>query len=165
MIDETTLAGKDITEVATAIVEEDGNVLIAKRNPDAPTYSGKWEFPGGKLESGEEPDECAYREFKEELDIRIVILDKLPRLVYTASDAIIVCHYFMALVPKGEKKPKLKVHSGINWVHPEELLHLDMLPSDYLMIPTLCAYMKNPITESQKTLYGRELPDGRSVLY
>jgi len=54
--------------VACALVDADNRVLIAKR-PEGKAMAGLWEFPGGKLEAGERPEEALVRELKEELDI------------------------------------------------------------------------------------------------
>ena len=59
-----------ITVSAVALVDHDGRVLISKR-PEGKHMSGFWEFPGGKLEIGETPEECLIREIKEEIDINL----------------------------------------------------------------------------------------------
>ena len=55
-----------MTIVTCAIIEKEGNVLIARRAVDQ-KLAGKWEFPGGKVEDGESPEECLKREIEEEL--------------------------------------------------------------------------------------------------
>ena len=58
-------------DVAAAVIENrEGRILIARRKPEI-TLGGYWEFPGGKIESGESPAECAARELREEMDIHI----------------------------------------------------------------------------------------------
>ncbi|GAB6157839.1 hypothetical protein JCM39194_10390 [Desulfotomaculum varum] len=59
-------------EVTAAIIINDGKVLIAKRAENQ-KLAGKWEFPGGKIESGETPEECLIREINEELGINIEV--------------------------------------------------------------------------------------------
>ena len=59
-------------QVAAAIIEKDSRILIAKRRK-GDTLGGKWEFPGGKIEPGETPEECLKRELKEEFDVETEI--------------------------------------------------------------------------------------------
>ena len=61
-------------QVAAAIIEKDGKILIAKRKKGS-SLAGKWEFPGGKIEPGESPEECLKREMKEEFDIEALAGD------------------------------------------------------------------------------------------
>src|SRR6201996_3626265 len=56
--------------VACALIDPDGRVLIAQR-PEGKAMAGLWEFPGGKMESGERPEDCLIRELKEELGITV----------------------------------------------------------------------------------------------
>lgn len=61
-------------EVIAAIITKSNNVLIARRAPNE-KLAGKWEFPGGKVEEGKTAEDCLYREFKEELDIKVKVND------------------------------------------------------------------------------------------
>ena len=61
-------------QVTAAIILKDNKVLIAQRSPDD-KLANKWEFPGGKIEHGESPQECLKREIREELDFEIEVLD------------------------------------------------------------------------------------------
>ena len=60
--------------VTAAVIERDGHILIAKRRQGS-RFAGKWEFPGGKLEKGETPEQCLKRELQEELEIVTVVGD------------------------------------------------------------------------------------------
>ena len=66
------MKNKKIIAVNVAIINQQNKVLIAKRPADKP-MPNKWEFPGGKIEHGETPEECLTRELKEEFDIDVTI--------------------------------------------------------------------------------------------
>ena len=67
--------------VTAAIIERDGKVLLAKRSSTS-SLPNKWEFPGGKVESGETPEECLKRELWEEFEIKVIIGDFYRESVY-----------------------------------------------------------------------------------
>ena len=74
---------KQITIVVGLITNEKGEVLLAKRNqPNNPQIHGKWEFPGGGIEFGEEPEQALLREIKEETGLEVVTVKLLPK-IYT----------------------------------------------------------------------------------
>jgi 8-oxo-dGTP diphosphatase len=70
---ETAMASKELRTllVVAAIIKKNGRYLLAQRKENCKSAPGKWEFPGGKVESGEDPKEALIREIKEELDITI----------------------------------------------------------------------------------------------
>ena len=114
-------------QVAAAIIEKDSKVLIAKRRK-GDTLGGKWEFPGGKIEPGETPEECLKRELKEELDIETEI-----GALFTSTIFI----YYMVPVELLAYKVKyisgdLKVsdHDEIAWVDAQDLDSYDLVKAD-----------------------------------
>ena len=62
-----------IIRVTAAIIESDDKILIAQRKLEDDIFGGFWEFPGGKIEDGETPEECMARELKEELEIEVEV--------------------------------------------------------------------------------------------
>lgn len=75
--------------VAAAVIENrEGRILIARRKADI-TLGGYWEFPGGKLEEGESPYECAVRELLEEMDLHIEAGDVLVETTYDYGDRVV----------------------------------------------------------------------------
>lgn len=110
-----------ILVVAAALVDPEGRVLIAQR-PPGKTMAGLWEFPGGKIETGETPEQALIRELEEEL----AILVKEPCLApFTfASHAYADFHLLMPLYlcRRWEGVPVPREHVAIKWVRPRELI-------------------------------------------
>jgi len=101
-------------EVTAAIILKDNLVLIAQRAP-SDILAGKWEFPGGKLELGETPQECLKREIREELDADIEVLDFFGESIYAYHNGTIKLMAFWCKWISGEFT--LKVHSNLVWVN------------------------------------------------
>ncbi|HEY2630115.1 MAG TPA: Nudix family hydrolase [Usitatibacter sp.] len=93
-----------ITEVAAAVIERPGEFLLAQR-PEGKPYPGYWEFPGGKIEPGEDARAALARELKEELDI--VVTESTPWItrVYTYTHATVRLHFFRVTAWDGEPRP------------------------------------------------------------
>jgi 8-oxo-dGTP diphosphatase len=110
-----------ILVVAAALIDPDGRVLIAKRPPDK-AMAGLWEFPGGKIETGETPEQGLIRELAEELAITV----KEPCLApFTfASHAYDRFHLLMPLFlcRRWEGTPVPREHVSIKWVRPRDLI-------------------------------------------
>jgi 8-oxo-dGTP diphosphatase len=114
-------------KVTAAVIEKDGKILIAKRKQKDP-LGGKWEFPGGKLESGETPEACLKRELREELGIETRVGEFLcsSRFVYRHI-AIELLAYRTSYV-SGEIR--LHEHERVEWILPEELNDYDFSEAD-----------------------------------
>lgn len=122
--------------VAVALVDADGRVLIAQR-PEGKQLAGLWEFPGGKIEAGERPEETLIRELREELDITV----KEPCLapLSFASHRYNDFHLLMPLYVcrRWEGTPRAVEHQAIRWVQPNRLREFPMPPADEPLIPAL----------------------------
>jgi len=114
---------------AAALVDADGRVLIAKR-PIGKSMAGLWEFPGGKVEIGETPEECLIRELNEELGIKVTGACLAP-FVFT-SHGYESFHLLMPLylVRRWEGFVSAREHEAIAWVKPERLSDYPMPPAD-----------------------------------
>jgi 8-oxo-dGTP diphosphatase len=123
--------------VACALVDMDGRVLIAQR-PEGKEMAGLWEFPGGKLEAGETPEDAIIRELNEELGI-IVNPACLAPLSF-ASHSYEKFHLLMPLFVcrKWQGMPEAREHATLKWVRPNALRQFSMPPADEPLIAHLC---------------------------
>lgn len=122
--------------VTCAIIENNGLVLAAQRGSNM-KMPFKWEFPGGKIQSGEEPEACLRRELFEELNISVSIHHYLPSSTHVYPDFQIPLHPFICSIASGE--PKLNEHAAIIWLPVEKLGVLDWAAAD---LPVLDAYCR-----------------------
>jgi 8-oxo-dGTP diphosphatase len=114
---------------ACALLNEEGAVLIAKRPLGRP-LAGLWEFPGGKVEAGEEPEEALVRELEEELGIEVAKGDLAP--LTFASHAYPDFHVLMPVYLCRRWRGTVTANEGqeLAFVRPEALRHYDMPPAD-----------------------------------
>ena len=122
--------------VAAALVDPDGRVLIAQR-PDGKSMAGLWEFPGGKVESGERPEQTLIRELREELAIAVNEACLAPFTF--ASHAYADFHLLMPLYVcrRWEGTVTPQENQAFKWVRPKELSAYPMPPADLPLIPML----------------------------
>lgn len=104
--------------VAAGFLKKDGKILIGQR-PENNSLPGLWEFPGGKIELGESPEEALKRELSEELGIDADIGDLKLSCTHSFGDIGIVILFFEVPYWRGEPKPKH--HLMLQWIPPEEL--------------------------------------------
>lgn len=125
-----------ILVVACALIDADGRVLIAKR-PEGKAMAGLWEFPGGKIEPGERPEDGLIRELNEELGITVKV-DCLAPFTF-ASHSYPEFHLLMPLYVcrRWEGTPAAREHPEIKWVAPKDLPKYEMPPADKPLIPML----------------------------
>jgi 8-oxo-dGTP diphosphatase len=122
--------------VAVALVDPDGRVLLAQR-PEGKSMAGLWEFPGGKIEAGERPEEALIRELKEELGIAVKEACLAP---YTfASHTYGAFHLLMPLYicRRWDGVPQTRHHAALKWVRPRDMKDYPMPAADLPLIPML----------------------------
>lgn len=113
-------------KVAAAVIENrNGRILIARRKADI-SLGGYWEFPGGKIEKGETPAECAIRELWEEMNVRIEVGEIIAETVYDYGDKVVHLIAVQAILLDGNLH--LHYHDEIRWVTLHEM-------NDYLFAP------------------------------
>lgn len=126
---------------ACVLVDVDGRVLIGKRPEGARHLAGMWEFPGGKLEPGETPEDCLIRELAEELGINVTksCLAPLTFASHTYDDFHLLMPLYVCRRWDGTIAPL--VHSELRWVLPIELRTFDMPPADEPLAAFLMDYL------------------------
>lgn len=95
-------------------------------------FKGGWEFPGGKIEEGETPEEALVREIKEELDTVIVVGELIDTIEYDYPNFHLSMDCFWAEIVSGDLV--LKEHEAAKWLRMEELDSVDWLPADVTLI-------------------------------
>ena len=130
------MSAKIVLVVACALVDADGRVLIAER-PPGKHMAGLWEFPGGKVEAGERPEDTLIRELGEELGI-VVSEPCLAPLTF-ASHSYPDFHLLMPLYVcrRWEGQATAKVHTRLAWAKPNKLRDYPMPPADEPLISHL----------------------------
>ena len=124
-----------MTRVSAAIIKNsDNEILICRRGPGG-SCEFLWEFPGGKIEQGESPEECLVRECLEELEIEIEVLDLFEETKYSYPEREIEFMFFSASLKKGV--PTLNVHNSIKWVSPDMLKEYEFCPADVFVVERL----------------------------
>ena len=98
-------------------------------------FKGGWEFPGGKIEPGETPQEALKREIQEELDTKIKVGSLIDTIEYDYPTFHLSMDCFLAEIDSGNLV--LKEHEAARWLTREELDSVDWLPADVLLIDTL----------------------------
>lgn len=129
--------GKRLLLVAAcALVDADGRVLIAQR-PQGKQLAGLWEFPGGKVEPGETPEQCLVRELHEEIGIetKIACLAPLTFASHSYDDFHLLMPLYICRRFEGIAVPK--EGQTLKWVRPRQMRDYPMPPADEPLIPFL----------------------------
>ncbi len=127
---------KTVVVAACALVDPDGRVLLAQR-PEGKPMAGLWEFPGGKVESGERPEETLIRELEEELGI--VVKEACLAPLTFASHTYPEFHLLMPLYVcrRWDGMVTAKEGQGLAWVRPNRLREYPMPPADVPLVAHL----------------------------
>jgi 8-oxo-dGTP diphosphatase len=121
--------------VVAALIWKDGNVLICQRTRHQ-VMPLKWEFPGGKIEEGEQPRDALRRELDEELGIQAVIGNEVARIVHTyPNGSSIELRFYDVHEFAGEIENK--IFRDIRWILPTELPAYDFLEADLELVRDL----------------------------
>ena len=135
--DERADAGRaSLLVAAVALVDRDGRVLLARR-PEGKAMAGLWEFPGGKVGTGETPEQCVVRELMEELgvDTRQSCLAPIGFASHAYEDFHLLMPLYVCRTWRGT--PTAREGQELAWVRPARLGDYDMPPADAPLIPLL----------------------------
>ncbi len=114
-------------DVATAVIFQNGKILICQRPPHKGNAL-KWEFVGGKSEEGETLEETLIRECKEELDVTVSVGEKIMEIVHAYPDMTYLISIFNAEIVEGT--PKLLEHVDMKWIYPKDIDTYDFCVAD-----------------------------------
>jgi 8-oxo-dGTP diphosphatase len=120
--------------VTAGVLFKGSTAFIAKRKPFG-RLPGKWEFPGGKVEDGETPEQCLERELKEELEIEAAVADCLGESVHGYDFGTVRVLFFRVHWDGG--KIGSKDHDEYRWVPLDELERYDFVPADRAFVKRL----------------------------
>lgn len=127
---------KNIREVA-AIMIENNKIFATQRGYG--DFKDGWEFPGGKIEKGETPEEALIREIKEELDTTINVNKKIDTVEQDYPNFHLSMNCFICNILEGDLV--LKEHEASKWLSKDELYSVDWLPADKKIIEKIEDYM------------------------
>ena len=125
--------------VVAAIIRDGNRVFATQRGYG--DYKDGWEFPGGKIETGETPQKALAREIKEELDTGIVVGDLLTIIEYDYPTFHLSMQCFWCQIVEGTLV--LKEHEAARWLDLESIDSVDWLPADQIIIPLLKEKMED----------------------
>ncbi len=126
--------------VVCALIERKGRVLLAQR-PTSKHLPLKWEFPGGKVEPGEDPADAIIREIREELGCEVTIKRALPTFLHDYGTVLIEMIPFVCTLSPRFAEPKAHEHVALAWVRPDELQSHDLAAAD---LPVIKSYVQPP---------------------
>ena len=117
-------------KVVAAVIRDDDRIFATQRGYGE--FKGGWEFPGGKIEEGETPQEALVREIKEELEIEIEVGELIDTIEYDYSTFHLSMDCFWAEIVSGDVV--LKEHGAAKWLTKETLDSVEWLPADISII-------------------------------
>ncbi len=117
-----------MTTVTAAVIEREGRILICRRRSDQ-DHAGKWEFPGGKLEAGEEPAAALLRELREELSIEARVDSEIERYRYEYPGRQPIELIFFR-VTEFDGTPEYDQFAEVRWAERRDLPDFDFLDGD-----------------------------------
>ena len=126
--------------VVTGLIRKGSQVLVGKR-PAGHSLAGQWEFPGGKIERGEDPVVALQRELQEELGIDAEIGSLRMASTHSYGETNILILFFDVHFWKGE--PRQVHHMELRWIEPEQLSQLDIPEANRRIIGQLMKVLKS----------------------
>lgn len=124
-----------IVRVVGAVIVREDTVFAARRNPER-SAGGLWEFPGGKVEPGETPEQALARELEEELSVTVAVGPLVDRSLSTVGEKSIELACYLATLTGAEPSASTD-HDAMQWIPLLELDQWDWAPGDVPIIPGL----------------------------
>lgn len=124
--------------VVAAIIIENGKVFATQRGYGE--FKDGWEFPGGKIEPGETPEEAIVREIKEELDTEVEVIELLDTVEYDYPNFHLSMGCFICKIKSGDLV--LKEHEAAKWLTKDTLGSLEWIPADMGLVGEIEKYLK-----------------------
>ena len=123
-------------EVVASIIHQDGKILATQRGYG--DFKGLWEFPGGKIEPGETPEEALRREIREELNIDISVEKHICTVEHDYPNFHLTMHCYWCSIVQGELV--LNEHQSARWLEKSEWESVEWLPADIAVVKVLQNY-------------------------
>lgn len=125
--------------VVAGVVVRDGRVLAARRTRPA-ELAGKWEMPGGKVESDETEPAALVRELAEEVGVEVVVGERIGPALWVGAD--LVLHAYLADWVAGEPRPleAVPAHDQVRWLKPDQFDDIDWLPGDEPLVAAVAQW-------------------------
>ena len=123
--------------VGAALLRDDPRAVLASRRTEPPRLAGLWEFPGGKVEAGESDEQALVRELREELQVEVVVGERLGGDVLIGDTAVL--RVYCARIVAGE--PALIDHDAHRWLTADELQDVPWIPVDLPLVEQLRALL------------------------
>ncbi len=117
-------------EVVAAIITNDDKIFVTQRGYGE--FKGGWEFPGGKMEAGETPEQALVREIQEELDTEIKVGQLVDTIEYNYPNFHLTMHCYLCTILSGSLV--LKEHEAAKWLTLSTLDSVEWLPADISLI-------------------------------
>ena len=146
---------KQIEVVAAIIHDNKGRIFVTQRGYGE--YKDWWEFPGGKMEAGEMPEEALKREIREELETRIVVERLVETVEWDYPTFHLTMHCYLCHVECGHLE--LKEHEEAKWLNKDELESVNWLPADWELVRKLDKELEEEpmiAAEDVSTIYGNK---------
>src|SRR5579859_1149960 len=123
--------------VVAALIQKEGKLLACQRTRHQ-TMPLKWEFPGGKIEEGEQPRSALRRELEEELGILATIGDEVRRIQHEyPNGGMVELRFFV--VREYTQEIENRIFRDIQWIAPQDLTGYDFLEADFALVKELAA--------------------------
>ena len=127
-----------ILEVVAAIIIKDCQIFATQRGYGE--FQGWWEFPGGKMEAGESPQEALKREIREELDADVLVKELLETVEWDYPNFHLTMHCFICNLLS--ESLHLNEHEAATWLNLENLRSVKWLPADEILLDKIAEYLR-----------------------